>query len=286
MLGRYLYTLRALQDGRLRPTPGKQLHGALFSLLHEVDAAFADALHDAPDKPFAMTQLFRGRSVPAWDAQAPQRVAEGDTFSWQISGLSEEMLRRLAALPIGTEFSCNDIRWRLASCATRRDEHPLAGRIEEASLIRFAQEAAAPRHITIEFLTPTTFHRNHRTCAWPSPAALFPSLAIRWSRLGLAPSLDDQAIQALAGDILPGRWNGHTVTIDFDRKQRFEGFVGTFAYNLVLLPEEQRRALLLLARFAEFSGIGRMTTHGLGTVRVQADGAVPLRAAAASSRRC
>ena len=271
LFGRYIFTLRAMQDGQLRPTPGKQLHGALFSLLHDEDASFADALHDEPDKPFAMTPFFQGEHVPEWRHQKKQVVRTGDMFLWQVSGLTACMLQHLQSLPTGSEFVLNDIRWRLEACFTRHDEHPLAGRMDEKDLLRHKASAKTPRHIMLEFLTPTLFHRNHHTYAWPAPATLFASLAIRWNRLGLQPAMDDKEILKLSDDIIPCHWTGCTAAIDFDKKQRFEGFVGSFQYNLVLLPEDVRRKFLCLARFAEFAGIGRMTTHGLGVVRVKSD---------------
>ncbi len=50
-------------------------------------------------------------------------------------------------------------------------------------------------------------------------------------------------------------------------RQEKLAFTGSFSYDLRHLPEEMRRRFLLLARFAEFSGVGRMTSQGFGQVR-------------------
>ena len=44
-------------------------------------------------------------------------------------------------------------------------------------------------------------------------------------------------------------------------------FSGRFSYDVTALNEEEQHALLLLAQFANFSGVGRLTGQGFGETR-------------------
>lgn len=267
MLGKVVYILRAMQDGHLHPFHGKQLHGALFHLLKTVDDSYSARIHDATDKPFSMSPLFHGNAVRTWD-EAVQMVKEGQYWCWRVSGLDDAMLQHLEDIPCGAEFIVNDIRWRIEQCCTRRDEHVEAGRFGEQDLLRATEQMQDKPFVRMTFLMPTMFRRLKFNYPWPTPDVLFPSLAIRWSRLGLSDvfSPDFETISRL---VVPNRWEGKSVHIQFDRHQQFEGYVGSFSYNLNLLTPEQRRQIHLLAWFAAIAGVGRMTTHALGTVRCE-----------------
>jgi len=52
-------------------------------------------------------------------------------------------------------------------------------------------------------------------------------------------------------------------------RPKINAFTGKFTYNLEKLTPNEQRLFLLLAQFAVFSGVGRLTGQGLGRVQIQ-----------------
>lgn len=265
MLGKVVFILRAMQDGKLYPYHGRQLHGALFYELEGIDPAFSAKLHEVPDKPFAMTPLFRGGTISTWDDDIHE-VKEGQYWNWRVSALTKDMLDHLGNIRCGSQFTVNDICWRIEQVCMRHDEHPEAGYASEQDLISMVMEEKPPRQVNFDYIVPASFRHNNFNYPWPVPDLIFGSLARRWLRLGLTPVLSDNEVQTYGKDILPSRWEGRTVQIFFDRKSQFPGFVGSFNYDLSMLTVEQKKQIRLLSRFASIAGAGRMTTHALGVI--------------------
>ncbi len=272
MLGKVVFVLRAQAAGKLGMFPGNQLHGALFHLLAQQDAVFSARLHAAPDKPFAMTPLFQGQGVGAWPSQLGAAAARqlrpvqaGQYWYWRVTALNQELLQHLQAVPCGSRFVVNDIPWELAACCTMHDEHPEAGELSEQDLRAAVAQLPDRANVQLTFLTPATFRHMQLNYPWPDPRILFPSLASRWARVGLTPLAWAGQLE-FCQHIVPNRWRGESVHIRFDQHKQYEGFVGSFSYNLQLLTAEQRQQIRLLAWFASLAGVGRMTAHGLGVV--------------------
>jgi len=67
--------------------------------------------------------------------------------------------------------------------------------------------------------------------------------------------------------IFLSNWRGETRRLDMGG-HFVTGFIGKFTYRPVERSRDLQRMMGMLAEYAEFSGVGWQTTHGLGQVRV------------------
>ncbi|GCE09285.1 hypothetical protein KDAU_66140 [Dictyobacter aurantiacus] len=142
--------------------------------------------------------------------------------------------------------------------------------------------------LTLEFASLTTFNRSNQRnkiygshyAMLPLPIYIFPMLANRWCEFAPPEYAHiiqrDQIEQYILDDgmiIYDYALQSHRVTFT-NHPQR--GFVGTCTYHLYqssdpVTPEAPltvRQQILLLARFAFYSGIGYKTAMGMGQTRV------------------
>lgn len=63
-------------------------------------------------------------------------------------------------------------------------------------------------------------------------------------------------------------WIGHTKRVYFGRDRGITGFVGGFTFNLSKLNDEERQLITILATFGQHCGVGRLSSQGLGQVKV------------------
>ncbi len=159
--------------------------------------------------------------------------------------------------------ACDD---RLASALLTGDLGArLARRARPADL---GHDGAGSRVIRLAFETPAHFRTAGFEYQIPDPFHVFGSLAERWQALGWS-GLDWPVGLKRVG-VWPETLLFRAAPSAGGRPQR--GFVGVVRFDLLGLPEDERAVLWRLARFAEYRGVGKHTTYGLGRVRVLAPG--------------
>lgn len=133
-----------------------------------------------------------------------------------------------------------------------------AERLAVCSFDDIITKASNDRRVSISFLTPAALGGFGNQTALPDPKWVFGSLVNRWRRFGgpVIPELRYDESCIVLADI-----EVRKVEIG-DYSQR--GNVGQVVY---LVPEDVASWYNALADFAEFSGVGRKTTQGLGQVR-------------------
>jgi hypothetical protein len=181
--------------------------------------------------------------------------------------------------------------FRLQEVVMEGDASGWTGSSSFSMLVEAVRQAKInnPEPLAIEFASLTTFNRgNLRNKIYggyhallPLPQYIFPTLAQRWQELAPA---------ALAEVVQPERieqyiQNDGIIISDYDLRPHFvtftahtqRGFVGTCKY-LLRGPDEAtteqaplsvRQQILLLARFAFYSGVGHKSAMGLGQVRIR-----------------
>ena len=105
---------------------------------------------------------------------------------------------------------------------------------------------------------------------YPFPLAefVFGSLADKWNQAGMPAAIDRAAVREAAQGVRLLEWQGESRKVYFSSDRGMLAFQGTFTYELKVLPVEMQQIFLLLAQFAEFSGVGRLTAQGFGAARV------------------
>jgi CRISPR-associated endoribonuclease Cas6 len=136
----------------------------------------------------------------------------------------------------------------------------------------------------VEFLTPMSIQAGKRYSPFPGPFSVVPSLRARWSALSPAAMAMERFDTAELASVWVSAIGGTTVVQHIAHQKPVParplvvpGFVGRVTYRC---PDPQVAGRVdCLMRFAEFSGIGANTSHGLGAVRVTPGGAGAARRA-------
>ena len=266
MIGAVVYELTAENAERVSEAQGRLLHGALFSLLGEVDHGFASLVHDGMDvKPFSVAPLELPKNAPK--AGTDRLLRAGDVVYWRVAALDGAVLQAMLAVPTGTVVQVGRLRLVLRRIIADSEERPDAGALDETELIGACLAVPEVRVIEFRFLTPVSFRVGTGDWPMPTPTLVFSSLADKWTAAELSASFERNEVRADAERVRPHAWRGETRRIFLGRDRGVTGCVGRFAYDVSALPRDVRRAFLLLAQFAVFSGVGRLTAQGFGQTR-------------------
>jgi len=121
--------------------------------------------------------------------------------------------------------------------------------------------------VTVEFVSPATFSRNGRSYGLPDPVLIHQQLARRWNVLAPAPhAVDDAVVQDLCSRIVVSHADLEVRAVTGAAGRI--GFTGRATFELTGGSAPVRTLLRTLWAFAEYSGVGAMTAHGLGAVAV------------------
>ena len=266
MIGAVVFELVAENDERVSEAQGRLLHAALFALVEEMDPGLASRLHDGMNvKPFSVAPLDLPPDAPK--AGRDRLLRSGDVVYWRVAALDEAVLRTLLAVPEGSVVRVGRLRLILRRVIADSRERNDVGVLDEAELIGACLSEESVRTIEFRFLTPVAFRVDDSDYPLPVPGLVFSSLADKWTAAELPASIDRNEIRADAERVRPNTWRGETRRVSFGRDRSVTGFVGRFSYDVSALPMEARQVFLLLAQFAVFSGVGRLTAQGLGQTR-------------------
>ena len=266
MIGAVVFELAAENGGQIPEAQGRLLHGAFFALMKETDPALASSLHDdMVVKPFSIAPL--ELSKRASKTGEGRWVQKGRYVYWRVAALNEAVFRALLAIPKKSVMRVGRLRLKLRRVIADSDKRPDVGVLDEMDLIAACLSVPFVKTVELRFLTPVAFRVNEDDYPLPVPALVFSSLADRWTAVRLPGVIDRKEIRAAAERVRLQSWQGETRRVFFGRSRSVTGFVGTFVFDLSALPADAQRVFLLLAQFAVFSGVGRLTSQGLGQTR-------------------
>lgn len=246
---------------------GRAAHALLLRWLDEHDPALARLWHDADGpKPFTCSTLIGGQRI---DDNLRTLLPE-QTYWLRFTALDPAvaavLLARCADPPAAVEL--DHLRLPVASATVDPAAHPWAGTATFEDLARpyLLTREQSPRRITLRFASPVTFRQDGLNVPLPLPDLVFGGLADRWnafSPIAIAPEVRryGAACVALSGFRLESRAVPHK-----DGSLQI-GAVGRARYMAVQYDRYWMAALGLLADFALYAGVGRLTTTGLGQAR-------------------
>ena len=265
MLGAVIYKLRALNSSQLPIINGRLMHAAFFKLLHEHAPELETSMHERTGlKPFTLSML-----EPVGDLlndHSYWRVQRYDEFIWRLTSLDNTLLSALMTLPSGQPIRAGDLILGVEEVVAkgRRDCRV----ISKANFIERVRASEPPTDITFRFVSPTTFRIDNRDAPYPKPELIFPSLADKWDQSEMPAAIDKFVIKEYASRVLLTTWSGQSRKVFFASDRGTLAFWGEFRFNVAPLEPTVRRVFDLLARFAEYSGVGRLTAQGFGQSRV------------------
>lgn len=286
MLACFKFVMRCETPGYFPGPGGEQLHALVFDLLRELDAGWAEEVHAARLKPFAIDWLrragedgvivwspLRGRgtslsSLPYRAAVSADALEEGQEYSFSVFSLSYPMycaLQEVAPPWSGRPVSVGAARFVGTDA---REEVQLT--TDYAGLVRHADDGpeVSGRRITFSFLTPTSFRRRGEQVLFPLPELVLGSLLTRWNALAPEPWPRDLVREEdLQSSMFVTRYRLRTEAVRFADFMLL-GFVGDVSYTLRPgVPGELLWALATLSLYSFYAGIGYRTTMGMGRAR-------------------
>lgn len=251
-----VYPLYPERDALLPPFLGRATHAALLRAVATVDPATATQLHDAPGpRPFTVTILEEGTRAGRRETAA----RAGWPLHLRLTLLDDtlEPLVRQALAP-GAAFQLGPLTLRLSEPV----EHLEAGRAgydELAALLEPTQRH--PARLRLRFRSPASFHQGTHHLPLPLPQLVFGSLAERWNAFApvhLAPEVVREFEH-----VWIGAYRLETRLVDTGQG-KVVGFLGWCEYRSEGVEPPVRAALLALAEFARFAGVGHKAAMGLG----------------------
>ncbi|MCL6562821.1 MAG: CRISPR system precrRNA processing endoribonuclease RAMP protein Cas6 [Firmicutes bacterium] len=115
--------------------------------------------------------------------------------------------------------------------------------------------------LVFRFRTPTVFREHRRLLPFPLPSLVFHTLAKKWQRWS---PIDLEGVQDwVAASVDLSSYRLHTRRL-MGHRRLYPGFVGEAHFSLRRLDPVQRPAIYALALYAEWAGVGAMTTVGFG----------------------
>lgn len=266
--------LTAQKSGSMPATQGHLAHAAFLDILHQVDPAVSQAIHDDKNgrKPFTISPLHgyghghAGKLYVKAGQEGWLRVTLLDPalFHTFISHFLQGSNRPAIRL--------ENIPFHVSEILSSPNSHPQAGYDSLLNLQNKwgAMDDLAP-HLTIpmNFRTPTAFSlRNGRfrhMHILPDPALVFGELAGYWENLaGNSPASRDAVREFAAYNTVVSRHHIQTHMVQF-RKSKQIGFAG-IVHFLIQDKENQPmvRYLNQLADLAFYTSIGSKTGQGMG----------------------
>lgn len=262
MLGTITLRLRSHNSASLPEFPGRFLHAAVFSLISSVDEEAGNYWHDMSGiKPFMVGLDYQQR-------RHDHVIQEGDILFLQINVWHRDLWCILAEISESIRVQIGPLQ---ATIINVHCEAPFGLPLREENIFDLIQrrlEAKPARKIEFEFLTPTMFNGTHGDATFPTAELIFASIVDKWNAGDVEDILDKPRIKALCERVILSDWKGQTKRVYFGRDRGYTGFVGNFTFNLSKLSAEENQLITVLAIFGQHCGIGRLSSQGLGQVKV------------------
>lgn len=270
MLTSLVLMLQAEEETVLPPHLGRASHAVFLKGVAERDPVLAQQLH-APDerRPFTCSSLV-GVRLERVEGELKAVVVPGRPLFLRYTGLtaevSEHLVRWAEAPPPVVEIE--GVRLTLQGATLDPSVHPWAGQTTYQALLRRAlpTEAPLPRHLELEFFSPTAFHSGGRNVPLPLPDLVYGSLVEKWN--DFAPVTVSPEVRRFAQECLAlSRYELSTRSVPGKGGGMQIGFVGYCRYTVLRADPYWVGVLQALTDYAFYAGVGYQTTTGMGQAR-------------------
>lgn len=268
MLGAVVYILQAEEDGWLPEFTGRIMHGTFFHMIEESSSELADFIHNEMIiKPFTVSDL---------QACQPQKVKgkgklikRGDLFRWRVTVLHESLLSILLNAELDEGLLLNKQPMLLKDIIVDGEKDRSSGILEEEQLISHCLSERDFSQLRLDFVSPATFRVDDVDYPLPTPALTFNSFAKKWQQLNMPFDISLLDMENIFSRVYIRKWQGESKSIYLTPQRGINTFTGSFVYDFSHLELDEKRFLLLLAQFGVFAGCGRLSTQGMGQIRVK-----------------
>lgn len=260
MIGAVSYKLAAVNSARLPFINGRLMHAAFFQILHAVNPALENFVHEKLNiKPFTVSFLDPLKKIPSYENR--WQVRRGDKFFWRVTALNEEILQVLREIYEGYEIQVGELILTI--------EEIIPEITAEENFILNVKKLSPVEEMEFNFLTPVSFRIDDFDAPYPRADLIFPSLADKWTQVQMPAAVDKKFIKELAAQIRLTEWQGRSKKFYLSHDRGTLAFWGRFLYDLKNLDSNMQKVFMLLAKFGELSGVGRLCAQGFGQTRVK-----------------
>lgn len=269
--------LAALRPGAIPADHGDQARAALLNLIQRADSPLAKRLHDEnTQKPYTISLLNGGKR----GHDGAQHFGEGESADWRFTLLTEPafeaLLRRYLLSRDLPHVRIGAVQFAIVDVFASGTSHPDSGHISIEELTdrwNIAPETL-PKHLTLDFLSPTAFNfgqdkqtGEYRIHSQPDPQTVFSALRNKWKKLsGVEPGIAFDEWVGRAVEAEPLQLRTRRVWIE---KRPVAGFIGQVRYRVHGTDIRWLSFLHLLSQMAFWTGVGYQTPRGMGQVRIK-----------------
>lgn len=266
MIGVIVYRLRAENSARLPIFHGRLVHGAIFSLLRDWSEALADFIHnELNSKPFTVSTLTGSQNHKGRERDFC--VISGNIYDLRLTALNDMVLEALVNPNFTRRINVGEAIFSLEEVIVDGRRQTGVAAVEE--IIDGVASLSALGNIIFTFQSPVSFRNFNRDYPFPLPEFIFGSLADKWLQAGLPELFDRAGVREKAQNLQLDKWHGSSRKVYFAHDRGMLAFTGSFSYSVADLEPEWRNIFLMLAQFAVFSGVGRLTAQGFGQTQVE-----------------
>lgn len=248
---------------------GRAIYALMLRWLDTYDAALAKQWHDTDGvKPYTCSTLIGTNRISKNECEV---TPESDLW-FRITAFEptvcEALLARASAPPKTVDIDGQI--FTVDAVYTDADDHKWARQTDYQTLASpYLMATANPmRQVTLRFASPTVFKQNEMDMSIPLPGLVFGSLAQKWnaySTIAISEDLREYVEAAMA----VGRYQLRSEAVSFHNGGFIAGARGHARYVAVHYDRYWMSLVNILAEYAFYGGIGRMTTIGLGQVEAK-----------------
>ena len=260
-------TVRPADALRLPAHTGRAIYAQLLRWLGDIEPALASQWHDVDGpKPYTCSSLVGGKRVSKGQREYVPETEYWFRLTALDASIAAVLLKLQAAPPAQVEI--DGAALPVTGMTTDAAQHPWAGMTtyhELAAPYLLASEPP-PRAIRISFETPTAFRQAGMHLPVPLPELVFGGLADRWNAFSpnaISPHLREYCQSGVA----MSHYDLRTGSIPGGDGRSEIGAMGSARYVHTRHDRYWMSMVTLLAGYAFYSGVGRLTTIGMGQAR-------------------
>lgn len=265
MIGAIVYELQAENSSWLPRINGRFMHAVFFKILNDFSSTLGTVVHNEFNlKPFTVSFLKPLRKIPTngeyWS------VRRGDKFFWRVTGLNKDILQAALNVPVGEKIQAGNLTLRLNKIICDGNIRADSGIVAIEDFISYAKSFQNVEELVFNFLSPVSFRIDNFDAPYPRAELIFSSLADKWTQADMPAFVDKNIIRELTKQIRLSCWSGESKKFYPAHNRGMLAFMGKFSYNIESLNNDIQKVFILLAKFGEFAGVGRLTGQGFGQV--------------------
>jgi len=259
---------------------GYQLYSAILKLISEIDREISEHTHDSPISSITISTLsgiFKNNSHPNYKTLDP-----AEKYQFNIGITDQKELEIFQAIIQPLILNERDI---ILDKGELRVESVTSSTASFEDIVNSIKGLNNPA-IEFQFKSPTCIqYKNTKVFEmFPHREAVFTSLISKWNAVCPAEMKMNIERDEIARYIIERpdvrSYDTHSVMVNtvFDKVKGHhrpilrQGFVGNCTYMFTKnTPQDVKNGILVLSKFAEYSGVGSSVSRGCGWVEVEVD---------------